>query len=76
MKVSGISPDLKFVNEPSMINIKTIPLAPSNPVGKISVLRRPVIPADIIIMVSSRLEPYFSSRIGPIRSIRVKLLIR
>ena len=75
-KVSGISPERMFVNELSRIIMKTMPLAPIRPVDRNSTFRPPVASAVIAIIPSSGQEPYFSSRIGPIRSINAKLASR
>lgn len=71
-----MSPDLKLVKDPRIMNMKTIPLAPIRPVLNSKLFSTPVTAAAIIIMVRILFEPYFSSRIGPISSINAKLPIR
>jgi hypothetical protein len=75
-KVKGICPARKFVNELSRINIKTIPLAPINPVEKKTIFRILVIKAVTRIIKTIENDPYFSSSMGPIKRINEKLPIR
>ena len=72
MNVSGICPLLIFAKELSNINIKTMPLAPSNPVFVKKMAMIPVINAVITIIISIVDEPYFSSSNGPINNIKVR----
>jgi hypothetical protein len=76
MKVSGISPWLKFVNDASRISIKTTPDAPRSIVGKKIALRMPVTPAVTSIMHNRANEPCFFSSIGPTRSMIEKFAKR
>jgi hypothetical protein len=57
MKVSGISPLRKLVNDASSIIIKTMPDAPKSPVEKNITFIPPVMNAVINIMNSKDNEP-------------------
>ena len=73
MKVNGICPPSVLVNDTKRISINTIPDAPNSPVLKNETLSKPVINAVITIMNKVNLDPYFSSIIGPNKSMKVIL---
>ena len=79
MKVRGIVPRLTFTNDDKTINIKTIPLAPRNPILSnrgTAMCTNPVISAVARIMIKTVRLPYRSSRIGPSNKTRVKFPVK
>ena len=66
MKVIGIRPFSEFVIDARMMNMNTIPLAPSSALfGNAMLKMMPVTTAVSTIISRMSLLPYFSSRIGP-----------